>query len=71
MDKSDKSVLIGKEAMRKLFVFVYLVLPDIGAFAFVRDSDKPSNVNNQDNHLQFFSIHSIHKSKRKLFSQNN
>jgi hypothetical protein len=26
------------------------VLPDLGAFAFVRDADKPSNVNNQDNH---------------------
>jgi hypothetical protein len=46
----------------------YPVLPYVGAFAFVRDADKPSNVNNQDNHSQFFSVHSIHKSKRKLFS---
>jgi hypothetical protein len=35
------------------------VLPDVGVFTFVRDADKPSNVNNQDNHSQFFSIHSI------------
>jgi hypothetical protein len=30
------------------------VLHDVGAFAFVRDADKPSNVNNQDNHSQLF-----------------
>jgi hypothetical protein len=38
---------------------MYPVLPYVGAFAFVMDADKPSNVNNQDNHSQFFSIHSI------------
>jgi hypothetical protein len=39
--------------------FRYPVLPYVGAFAFVRDADKPSNVNTQDNHSHFFSIHSI------------
>jgi hypothetical protein len=37
----------------------YPVLPYVGALAFVRDADKPSNVNNQDNQSQFSSIHSI------------
>jgi hypothetical protein len=39
----------------------------------VRDADKPSNVNNQDNHSQFFSIHSIsavsQKETEAFFSQ--
>jgi hypothetical protein len=47
------------------------VLPYVGAFAFVRDAEKPSNVNSQDNHSQFLSIHGFTKANGSFFSKNN
>jgi hypothetical protein len=49
----------GRNGDEKTKSWRYLVFPYVGAFPFVRDADKPSNVKDQENHSQFFSIHSI------------